>query len=159
MLTHASVERARIRAWSRAEGACTDDANERSRLILIRQKDRRRAIGFLRRRAVCDTDDDEKRDDDAMGTFFDARTRIAHFRSKRTHERTAQPMTPPRLINTECLACRASLLAFTRVVRETSKKIHARASRAKTTTLEEGEDKRISQSTRRERLKGTEYRV
>ena len=33
-------------------------------------------------------------------------------------------MTPPRLINTECLACRASLLAFfTRVVRATSKKI------------------------------------
>ena len=34
-------------------------------------------------------------------TFFDARTRIAHFRSKRTHERTAHPMTPPRLISTE----------------------------------------------------------
>jgi hypothetical protein len=73
---HASRERARIRAWSRAEGACTDHANERSRLFLIRQKDRRRAIGFLRRRAVCDTDDDERRDDDEMGTFFDARTRI-----------------------------------------------------------------------------------
>ena len=63
------------------------------------------------------------RDDDEMGTFLDARTRIAHFRSKRTHERTAHPTTPPRLINTECLACRASLLAFTRVVRATSKKI------------------------------------
>ena len=69
-----------------------------------------------------------------MGTFFDARTRDAHFRSKRTHERTAHPMTPPRLINTECLACRASLLAFTRVVRETSKKIHVQASSATTTT-------------------------
>ena len=45
------------------------------------------------------------------------------FVLKRTHERTAHPTTPPRLINTECLACRASLLAFTRVVRATSKKI------------------------------------
>ena len=87
-----------------------------------------------------------------MGTFFDARTRIAHFRSKRTHERTAHPTTPPRLINTECLACRASLLAFTRVVRATSKKIHARASSA-TTTTSPRRARSFSSSSRNEKMR------
>ena len=87
-----------------------------------------------------------------MGTFFDARTRIAHFRSKRTHERTAHPMTPPRLISTECLACRASLLAFTRVVRETSKKIHARASSV-TTTTSPRRARSFSSSSRNEKMR------
>ncbi len=57
-----------------------DDANEPARLILIRRKERRRSIELLRRRAVCDTDDEDMRDDEEMGTIFDARTRDAHFR-------------------------------------------------------------------------------
>ena len=78
--------------------------------------------------------------------------------SMRTHENRASDedaSTQHRMSPSS--ASRVSLLAFTRVVRETSKEINARASSA-TTTLE-GEDKRVSQSTRRERLKGTEYYV
>ena len=74
------------------------------------------------------------------------------FVLKRTHERTAQPTTPPRLINTECLACRASLLAFTRVVRETSKKIHVRASSA-TTTTSPRRARSFSSSSRNEKMR------
>ena len=143
---HARIVRARADTHVESSRGCVYGRRKRTRASLNSKKERRRAIGFLRRRAVCDTDDDERRDDDEMGTFFDARTRIAHFRFE-AHAREnratddASPTHQHRMSPSS--ASRASLLAFTRVVRETSKKIHARAPSAKTTTLEEGEDKRI----------------
>ena len=123
--------------------------------ILIRQKDRRRAIGFLRRRAVCDTDDDERRDDDEMGTFFDARTRIAHFRFEahaRENRATDDASSTHQHRMCPSSACRASLLAFTRVVRATSKKIHARASSV-TTTTSPRRARSFSSSSRNEKMR------
>ena len=63
------------------------------------------------------------RDDDEMGTFFDARTRIAHFRFEAHARENRATDDASSTHQPECLACRASLLAFTRVVRATSKKI------------------------------------
>ena len=75
---HASRERADTRVES--SRGCVYGRRKRTRASLNSKKERRRSIGLLRRRAVCDTDDEDMRDDDEMGTFFDARTRDAHFR-------------------------------------------------------------------------------
>ena len=75
---HASRERADTRVES--SRGCVYGRRKRTRTSLNSKKERRRSIELLRRRAVCDTDDDERRDDDEIGTFFDARTRDAHFR-------------------------------------------------------------------------------
>ena len=61
-----------------------------------------------------------------MGTFFDARTRIAHFRFEahaRENRATDDASSTHQHRMSPSSACRASLLAFTRVVRETSKKM------------------------------------
>ena len=126
---HAHIVRARRHARG-VEPRVVYGRRTRNRASLNSKKERGCCIGLLRRRAVCDTDDEDRRDEDEMGTFFDARTRDAHFRSKRTHERTVHPTTKSPRLSTECLprARLARLFSSLRgsSVRRQSKYTHGR---------------------------------